>query len=141
MTRKQQSIISLLGMGKNYFEIAHALKINLANVHSTVYQLRKKGVDVRRRYKYASTHTRPLTPAQRSVLERYAQHTPIPTIAKLLGITCQTVQNHASQGFRRLGFVASGVDRIAQLKAHFASIGENTEKATLPISMADPFFN
>jgi len=145
MTYKQQTLIKLLEEGKNYFEIGRLMRINQSNVHSTVYQLRKKGVDIKRRYQYpAQIRTKALTDSQRTVLSSYAQERSIPEIAKRLGITCQTVMNHASQGFKRLGFTIAGVDRIALLRNHFAKEYEEAtkrERANAPITMADPAFN
>lgn len=117
----------MLGEGKNYFEISHYLKITQENLHSTIYQMRKKGMVVERRATKFS-----ITPTQREIMYFYMENVPVPEIAKRMRITCQTVLNHASQAFKRLDLTTPGIDRIVALRKMLQP---------KPITMDDPFFN
>jgi len=131
----------MLEMGKSYFEICERLKINPSNLHATIYQMREAGISLPK-----PGTVRPhgkLTPAQRNILERYARNESVPSIAKALGIGCQTVANHASAGFARLGFCSPGIDRIAKLREYFAKekSGRRTKVDSAPMTMDDSAFN
>lgn len=80
---------------------------------------------------------RPITPAQRIVLTAYMQNESVPSIAKRLNLTCQTVMNHATSGFIRLGLTEKGVDRIAALR----SILEPSAKHELEKAIGPAAFN
>lgn len=133
MTKKQKTIIDLMEKGREYFEIAEALNINKYNLYSTIYQMRKQGINLEKRAKNPLV----LSPAQRKVLTHYVQKVPIPEIAKELGINCQTVMNHASKGFERLGLAHRGQDRIEALR----TILESPKPRHINVTMDDPFFN
>jgi len=145
MSQKRRAIIHLKERGKSNQEICQLLKINPANLHSTIYQMRRNGMQI------PEKRILQLTPTQRQILQRYAQRIPIAEIARQMGIGCQTVQNHASAGFARLGFTQPGIDRIAKLAEYFAKensplvaknatpLGTQTESA--PVTMEDPAFN
>lgn len=116
--------------GKEYDEIATRLKISKQNLYTTIWQMREKGVKLEKR----TSKQRNLTPRQRNILQYYAANIPIPEIAKREHLSCQTIQNVASQGFIRLGFTTPGVNRIVQLQLYFAA-----EKPQ--VTMDDPFLN
>lgn len=127
MSKKHKAILLLLGHGKTYLEIAQALKINQTNLCSTIYYMRKKGIIVKKQ----SPKSLSLSPMQLNVLTGYMTKEPIPDIAKRFGITCQTVMNHASAGFGRLGLTQTGIDRVAALHDHLENskeVGTKTEK-------------
>lgn len=128
MTRKQHTIRKLLSEGKNYYEVCDRLKINQANLYSTLYYMRKKGIVVSKHISKLG-----LSPQQRKILELYAQMVPVPQIAKAMQLHCQTVMNHAAEGFKRLSLTVPGVDRITALRAILES--------GLVVTMDDPFFN
>lgn len=131
MSPKRRTILRLLAEGKSYPEVCKRLQITAANLNSTVYQMRQSGAMVQK----GSQTTRPLSCAQRQIMEAYAQKVPVPEIAARLGITCQTVLNHATQGFKRLGLTTPGIDRIALLRD---KLGPHPVP---PVTMDDAFFN
>lgn len=110
MSYKQKRILNLLSEGKEYFEICQRLSISKSNLHTTIYQMKKKGVDVKKK-KTPS----PITPRQRAVLVCYMEQVPITEIAARLGVSCQTVMNYGAEGFKRLGLTTPGVDRVTAL--------------------------
>lgn len=134
MTYKQQTILKLLDAGKNLYEISSLLRITKDNLYSTIYQMRKKGMNVSLRR--VAQKVKRLTPAQRAVLACYAREVSVSDIANSLHITCQTVLNHASEGFKRLGMVSVGRNRIVQLQEYFVELDRIS-----PPTMDDPEFN
>lgn len=130
MSPKRQRIFRLIQDGKTYAQIGKIMGINQSNLNSTVYQMRKQGIELKKR-----SRPLPITPTQNAVLRGYLEKRTVPEIATLLNITCQTVMNHAAEGFKRLGLTTPGIDRIAALRA---VLGPETAK---PITMDDAFFN
>lgn len=127
MTRKQRTIFTLVQSGKSVEYISHALGMNKQSVYNIVHRMKKNGIDMK-----TPKEVLPITEKQKAVLYFYMVKTPIPEIAKKLGITCQTVMNHANMGFIRLRICGPG-DRITKLRELLDPLPE--------ITMDDPFFN
>ena len=150
----QPAILKAILGGKTPEEICAEINVTKQHVYSTRRRLRMAGKIVPVAHSF-------LTPRQERILRYYSENIPVPMIAKALRISCQTVQNHASSGFERLGFNSVGTDRIEQLCKYFASLepggtpsGEHHAllapkpvkqfrdvPENLPITMDDPFFN
>lgn len=129
MSPKRRTVLRLITEGKSYSDICRILEINKSNLHTVIYQMRKQGIVLERREK-----KNPISFTQKKVLLLYMELMPIPGIANKLQISCQTVMNHATEGFKRLGLNVPGVDRIAALRVAL-------EPKPKPITMDDPFFN
>jgi DNA-binding NarL/FixJ family response regulator len=60
------------------------------------------------RLRHEDAMTRPLTPRQLTIVSLMAESKNHPEIARDLGISAQTVKNHMTDAFRRLGIEATG---------------------------------
>lgn len=127
MTNKQKIVFQAFRDNKTNLEICKKLGINLSNLYSTCWQMRKKGIVLTRAKKLL-----PVTPKQMEVLQFYMENVPAREIARRMKINCQTVWNLGANGFKRLGLTTPGVDRIAALRSILRP---------KPITMDDPFFN
>lgn len=121
MKTRRQSVLDLIHQGKNNFEIAFELKITQANVWTVRSQLKRMGFNLITPKQGVPL---PLSIKQRTVLYFYSINMQIPEIASKMQITCQTVMNHASEGFKRLGLVKPGQDRIKEIQKYFESAKE-----------------
>lgn len=148
MTNHQRLILLRLQTGRSYKEIAKALGMQLQSLYNTVWRMKEKGINIAKEIK-PPRQPRKLTPTQRTVLYFYMTHTPVEEIARKLQISCGTVMNHASEGFKRLGLTTPGVDRIAALRGileqssgtHSASTEPQRISPSGKITMEDTFFN
>jgi DNA-binding CsgD family transcriptional regulator len=126
MTKKQKAIIDLFADGKTTQEVCKALKISAQNLYMSCWRMRQKGIDPKRQARKL-----PITERQKTILYLLMGRYRTEQIANLLKIDWRTVENHASQAFKRLGLTVPGVDRIAALKDHLPPLTVTTD---------DPFF-